>query len=160
MTVTRQIRGREVLLDEQDLDLFEAYRWHVRTLRSGHSYVCSGAKIEGHSSTVLFHRVITNCPAGMVVDHINGNGLDNRRANLRVCHQACNVRNARKVRGTKNRYKGTKLTPCGRWQAHIWHGRTINLGSFETDVQAAAAYDAAARELFGEFARTNFGQPE
>ena len=108
------------------------------------------------------HRVITDCPDGMVVDHINDDALDNRRSNLRVCTQQDNIRNGIKCRRrlgkrTRSKYKGAHFHgPTGRWQARIVvSGRQISLGYFDHEIDAAKAYDEAAYEMFGEFARPN-----
>jgi hypothetical protein len=90
------------------------------------------------------------------VDHINGNGLDNRDENLRLATNSQNQMNSRKRSGTSSRYKGVSLQRK-RWRAQIkLDGKLIYLGMFDTEEQAAMAYDYAAIELFGEFSRINF----
>lgn len=104
---------------------------------------------------VFLHRLIAEPPAGMLVDHINGDSLDNRRDNLRCCTHRQNSQNMRKYSG-KHRFKGIRQEGR-RWRAEIRReGRTQHIGTFDNDVDAALAYDNAARELFGEFARPNF----
>jgi hypothetical protein len=92
-------------------------------------------------------------------DHIDGNGLNNTRANLRLCSHSENIRNQRlRVSDVKrSRFKGVTFYPdTGRWKAVIHHNKVrYSLGIFEIEEEAARAYDAAARERFGEFARTN-----
>ena len=104
------------------------------------------------------HRLILGCGPGEEVDHRNGNGLDNRRGNLRPATHALNQANVRRVRA-KSGFKGVSrwVRPSPRpWRAHITvKGRMKFLGAFATPEEAARAYDAAARELFGEFACTN-----
>lgn len=91
----------------------------------------------------------------MVIDHINGNGLDNRRCNLRICTQAENVRNNRGRMGMTSQYKGVSKWE-GQWIATITsHGKQVRIGQFATEHEAALAYDAAARELHGEYAHLN-----
>lgn len=97
---------------------------------------------------------------GESVDHINGDGLDNRRSNLRVCSHAENRRNSKKVSGRRklaSHYKGVSHPSKNRWTASItvmW--KTLHIGSFKTEIEAARAYDEAARNHHGVFARLNF----
>ena len=99
-----------------------------------------------------------NAPAGLVVDHIDGNGLNNRKSNLRVCTQAQNSLNSRPRRNSSSRYKGVSFYKRDKiWQAQIFYNfRTINIGRFDDEIEAALAYDRKAAELFGEFAYLNF----
>lgn len=97
------------------------------------------------------HRVVMDCPEGMCVDHINGDGLDNRRANLRVYTNGENLRNRRPRRGA--RYKGVWKRPgYDLWYAVLDRRR---LGAFHSARDAAAAYNKAALEKYGPFARLN-----
>ena len=112
---------------------------------------------------VYMHRVITGAREGEHVDHINGNTLDNRRNNLRKCSAQDNVRNRRKPshragRPTTSIYKGVSWQPReSRWYATIGiNGQQIVLGRFTDEIEAAHAYDRAARQHFGAFARLNF----
>lgn len=105
---------------------------------------------------VLMHREIMNPPKGMVVDHINGNGLDNRRCNLRICTPAENVRNRRKVACGRSRFIGV-FPRRDKWHAVVTHQRKTHfVGSFDDEVEAAKARDRLALELHGPFARLNF----
>ncbi len=104
--------------------------------------------------TVFMHRQIMNTLPGQVVDHINGHSTDNRRVNMRNCHAHQNAYN-KPPRGKKSRCKG--IYPSGaRWEACIKHqGRRHHLGTFPTELEAALARDAKARELEGEYAYIN-----
>lgn len=105
------------------------------------------------------HRLLMQPNEGLTVDHINGDGLDNRRGNLRVCTQGQNQCNQQKQkRPTSSRFKGVYWwSHRSIWAAHIKHNRKrICLGYFKSEEDAARAYDAAAGRLFGEFANLNF----
>jgi hypothetical protein len=109
------------------------------------------------------HRVILAAPNGVEVDHRSGDGLDNRRANLRLATHAQNHQNrTRKILGCTSRHKGVHMH-CGRWQARIadgpvvdGHAKRRSLGHFDSEDAAGRAYDAAALVSFGEFASLNF----
>lgn len=111
-----------------------------------------------NGSTVRMHRLILDAPKGVFVDHINGDGLDNRRRNLRLCNYAENGWNVnRSVRGV-SRYRGVSWSKVAKkWKAEIMiEGRRVYLGYFECEADAAVAYDEVALCYRGEFARLNF----
>jgi hypothetical protein len=100
-----------------------------------------------------------NAPAGLMVDHRNTNSLDNRRSNLRLATRAQNVQNSQKRNiKTTSRFIGVCLDKeSGRWIAAITkEGKKVHLGRFDSEPDAAKAYDAAAKKYRGEFARLNF----
>ncbi len=101
-------------------------------------------------------REIAKTPEGMHCDHINGNTLDNRRANLRNCSAAENARNASKQSGTSTPYKGVSLRKdYGLYRARIRvNGHLIDLGNFKTAIEASIAYETAAANFFGDFSKT------
>ena len=95
-------------------------------------------------------------PAGLDVDHIDGDGLNNRRSNLRACTHTENGRNRKLSKNNTSGLKGVNAREAGKWQAMIkTSGRILHLGVFDSKMEAAKAYDAAALRLYGEFARTN-----
>jgi hypothetical protein len=152
-------QGKYALVDEADYAELARYRWCVSwnvSGKQGHRKTFYAARSE-KGRTIRMHRQIMGAARGEVVDHINHNGLDNRRSNLRVCSQAENMRNRRGWGGRTSRYKGVSyLRRSDTWQAVIvCEGRRYNLGQFDSETDAAGAYNAKARELFGEFACLN-----
>lgn len=104
----------------------------------------------------LLHRVITRCPVGFVVDHLDFNKRNNRRSNLRICRQSANVSRKRKHKTGTSTFKGVHVSANGRIYAEIQPaGRRLYLGRFVTLEDAARAYDAAAIEAYGDAAMTN-----
>jgi AP2 domain/HNH endonuclease len=142
------------LIDEEDHGLVSKRHWYVYTLdRSGGRYVMADAY--GHR--IYLHRLITAAPRGQDVDHINGDGLDNRRVNLRVVPHALNLANQRRQQGRSSRYKGVSYYRSrGRWEAYIKvNGVQRKLGYFNSEREAAFAYDCAALAAWGEHALLN-----
>lgn len=144
-------RGKEAIIDDDCLDLISPYKWRYAKLKTT-EYATTG------KGSLRMHRLIIGAKPDEEVDHINGSGLDNRRINLRKCTRAQNVRNTPKRNDTLNAYKGVHyMKHRGKWQARIQiNKKRINKGYFNTQVEAAHAYDDLAREHFGEYARLNF----
>lgn len=149
-------RGLFTKIDTADYDIVAPYMWCA--LPDGWNVYATRARQRDGSSTKM-HRVLMGTPKGMHTDHINGDGLDNRRANLRICTSAENMRNRRSNTGSSSRFLGVHFDRKSRvWRAQIRSGSASQmLGSFADEVEAALAYDAAARVSYGEFARLNFG---
>ena len=103
------------------------------------------------------HRLIIDCPVNMQTDHINGNGLDNRKSNLRVCYNYQNARNQKLRPNSNSGFKGVSLIKDrNKWVAQIKvNGKVKYLGAYTLKEEAARAYNKAAKELFGEFAWLN-----
>jgi hypothetical protein len=144
-----------VLVDDEDLErVLAAGGWCLK--KDGpRLYVHRYCQRNGRPSSELLHRFVTGVPSGTKVDHRNGNCLDNRRQNLRACNSAENARNARTYENNTLGMKGVNEDRrSGRFRARIRvDGRLISLGYFGTAAEAAVAYQTAAIQHFGEFAR-------
>ncbi|UCD53145.1 MAG: HNH endonuclease [Phycisphaerales bacterium] len=147
-------RGLHAIVDAEDYKWLSQYKWHAgRPTRAGKIYARRSRRRGG---VILMHRQIMNPPRGMVVDHINGNSLDNRRCNLRICTQTENIHNSRLRCDAQSRFKGV-YPKDGKWYARIkYRGQIYHLGTFDDDVEAAKARDRKALELYGQYAWLNF----
>lgn len=148
--------GVYALVDDEDAKRVSRHDWHVKS--SAHtSYAFTQSKAVGANQRLL-HRYILGLKPGEIGDHVNGNGLDNRRVNLRKVTAAENSRNsfvATREKGKSSQFKGV-VRHGNRWIAQIKaDGRQRRLGYFDDEQKAARAYDAAAVQHFGEFAKTN-----
>lgn len=143
--------GRGVaLVSDVDFDALSAFKWHLHS--AGYAY--RAQKRGGKQTNFLMHREVLSAPKGVLVDHINGNRLDNRRENLRLATYSENGRNKPAVQGSSTLKGVSWHTSRGKWRAVIKVNRVSrHIGYFATEAEAAAAYAAAAKELHGEFAR-------
>jgi hypothetical protein len=151
-------KGMHALVDAADFDVVSRYFWNPIQANTGKFYVCRKASEENPYGSL--HRFLMQARRGEVVDHWDRNPLNNRRENLRVCTHQQNVWNRSADRRSGSGFKGVHFfKPTKRWQAHIRvNNKKIHLGYFPTVEDAARAYDAAAIEHFGEYAKTNFNQ--
>jgi len=149
------------IVDDMDYASVAGFRWYA----SNQGYAIRAQREPRPSRKMCFirmHRLIVDAPAGLTVDHANGDRLDNRRTNLRACTQSQNMGNSKSHHDARSRFKGVARHSDGKkWMAQIMaRGISYYLGCFSDEVEAAIAYDVAARNHFGEFARTNFGMSE
>lgn len=154
---SRKYPGLFAIIDEADYPLVSGYRW-VPAIRNKTTYaIADKPSSNGKRQSVLMHRLLTDVPADRDVDHINENGLDNRRENLRVATKGQNAANAGLKASNTSGYRGVSFNKnAGKWQAYLKHDRTrIHLGLWLTAEDAARAFDAKAIEIWGEFARLN-----
>jgi hypothetical protein len=153
-------QGKVALVDDEDAELVGRYRWWVDHDWPGLWYARTAVPCPTNMSGVTMrsmHRLILDPPVGVQVDHRNGNGLDNRRSNLRLATAAQNQHNQHARRGGSSRFKGVDWNLARRkWRAHVKvNGRKRYLGSFDDELDAAAMYDWAAGYYHGEFACVN-----
>ncbi len=147
-------KGLCALVDDDDYEELNQYKWHACKCKNTF-YVNRTVSIPT-KETISMHRFITNAQKGQLVDHINGDGLDNRRANLRICTRSENGQNISSVSG-KSRFKGVYFHKKNRnWVAEYRkNGKKYHLGCFTNEDDAARAYDSSVLMAFGEFAKTN-----
>ena len=157
--------GKYAIVDDEDFDSLNQFRWYLKQ-RERVAYAQRGLYPES-TTTAMMHREIMNAPNEMLVDHINHDGLDNRRVNLRLCNFGQSSRNVRRHKSkSTSRYKGVyyrstsaQARACKKrrlWAAAIcFDWNQIYIGCFHTEVEAARAYNEKAKELFGAFAYLN-----
>jgi len=144
------------LIDDEDFELVNQRRWHILPYENT-TYAASSVwdKVSKKDKTIRMHRFIMSAPQGLEVDHINGNGLDNRRSNLRLATRAQNQHNRGLNRNNKSGFKGVVWYPrYNKWlSVIIVDGQRKHLGYFSELEDAVAAYQEAALRYQGEFAR-------
>lgn len=151
-------RGHIALVDDEDFSSLSLWKWSA----SSHKNVVYAVRnlYSGHTVTIKMHRIVMGLTAGdpRYVDHIDGNGLNNRRANLRICTGKQNQGNRRPNRNGSSQYKGVYWSKNrGKWNSQIGkNGKSQYIGCLKNEEEAARAYDEAAFEYFGGFARLNF----
>lgn len=150
--------GKRAVFDLADIPIIAGKRWALNRHQSKLTLyaVHNSTDEHGRFRSLGMHRLILGVDDGVLVDHKDGDGLNNRRANLRPCTHAQNMFNRRLPRNNRSGFKGVYWHK-NRWYAKIQVDRkNIHLGAFTDVEQAAHAYDRAARIHFGEFARLNF----
>lgn len=154
-------KGKRAIIDDCDFISIVEYRWHAResfTPANGKTKFCATRteRKNGITKTIFMHRAIANAPDGLSVDHINGDTLDNTRKNLRIATIQQNCWN--RIPNSGKKFKGVIVRKNRKkFSAQIkinW--KSIHLGYFDTRMEAAIAYDVAAKKYFGQFARLNF----
>lgn len=149
-------KGYEALVDDDDYDWLLEYKWHaLKGAGSREPYAATNIKIDGKWKRAWMHKILLNAGSDQVVDHIDGNTLNNQKSNLRLATKTQNQQNRRGRRDSKSGYKGVSYeSRKGYWRARIKvNGKLLSLGSFATPEEAHEAYKTAALKYFGEFSR-------
>lgn len=148
-------KGKTALIDDADFELVSQFKWSFTPSRTGKEYA---KRKDQNRKTVSLHRFLLGLTGpSLVVDHINGDGLDNRRSNLRVCTQADNNKNMKFYSSNTSGYRGVHFNKRDqKFQANIRVDKKLRfLGYFNSAIEAAKAYNDAATMYFGEFANLN-----
>ena len=152
-------QGKYAIVDPDDYERLNRHKWYAVNMRRTF-YAQRGINIGDKRVPVMMHREILKVADGLLVDHINHNGLDNRKANLRPATRAENGRNRRKWSKRKcySRFKGVCWHKYRkRWTVQIWfNGKMKYIGYFDSEIEAGKAYDRAARKYHKDFAVLNF----
>ena len=152
-------QGQVALVNDEDYERLSQQNWYAKWDPARNVFI---AKTRNGPEVVYMHRIIMDAPKGRDVDHRNHDTLDNRRDNLRICTCAQNQYNQVPQRNRSSAFKGVYWRKdCNKWRAKIQiNCRRIHLGNFESEIEAARAYDKAAVNHFGEFAYTNIRDNE
>jgi hypothetical protein len=144
-------KGRFALVDSSDYErVVSSGQWHY-----ARGYAVKQVKIKDKYRQILLHRFIMEAKSGEIIDHADGDGLNNCRSNLRICTHSENMRNRRISKNNTTGYKGVVFNGSS-WVAQMRHNKeTIYLGSYPDPILAAKAYNAAALERQGAFAKLN-----
>lgn len=151
-------RGYVAIVDDEDFHRVSKFKWYPRIKKNRKTIYVMRNSVPRSGNPVFLHNEIRPAVAGFLVDHRNGNGLDNRKENLRYATSQQSAWNRSKYKsGTKSKFKGVSKPPgCVRWRARISKGGKMeDIGFFDSELEAAKAFDAAARALHGDFARLN-----
>jgi hypothetical protein len=149
-------QSKVVIVDDEDFAFLSQFKWYA--IRQGSRWYAKRTICEGNQRlSTPMHRVILGTPKGFDSDHVNGDGLDNRRCNLRVATRSQNQANSQKRTGTSSKFKGVSWdSTWKRWVARLQvKGKMIRIGRFASEESAAMAYNDTARKYFGPYARPN-----
>ena len=146
--------GKSAIVDADDFEFINRWKWQY--IKSGYANRVTN-RGRGNYINVLMHRVVTSCPEGKQVDHINGNKLDNRKSNLRIVSSSQNNYAKSLASNNKSGFKGVSYeSRSNKWIAVIIkEGKRKHIGTYPDPVTAAFAYNEAAEQMFGEYAKLN-----
>lgn len=141
-------QGYKAMVDDEDYKKVVKYKWFVQITGN-----CKHARTYNAGKPFFMHRILIEVPQGLFVDHINGNGLDNRKINLRVATHSQNMMNRKTHKNNTSGFKGVSwIKRTQKWQAMI---STKHLGEFKSKTEAVNTYNAAAKKYYKDFAKLN-----
>lgn len=152
--------GQYTLVDNENFKELSKFAWG--TVGKKYTYAGRGTRKNGVYSKILMHRFLMNASKDQMVDHINGNTLDNRKSNLRICSRSKNLQNSKIRSDSNNKYKGVHKVRTKKDGTVVYSARIqiapnerLYLGNFYNELEAAKAYNKAALKYFGEYANIN-----
>lgn len=151
-------KGKVALVDDEDYEYLNQWKWHTQiTTNSDVLYATRDTKVSGNKSKVLMHRQIMKVnDRNILIDHIDHNGLNNTKANLRPCTKRQNQKNMKSHRDSSSKFVGVGWRANrNKFRARIFDGKEICIGHFTSEIEAALAYNEAAKRIHGEFANLN-----
>ena len=153
--------GDTTIIDAEDAPLVAPYQWRIHYNRTI-PYVTTSPRVNGKRIWLQMHRMVMGAKQGQIVDHIDRDTFNNRKSNLRIVTPQQNALNKGLYASNTSGFKGvTRASSGGKWRASIRKDyRKYHLGHFVEKEDAARAYDAAAREMYGEYASLNFPDDE
>lgn len=170
MKTIQLTQGKVALIDDVDFVKVSKHKWNARkcSRKTGVWYAGRSEKNNGIQKTILMHRYILNLKSGEIIDHLDKNGLNNQRNNLRKCSHSQNMVNRRtwgnsKYRGVskitvKTTIKGRPISKRMFSVSITFNGSKKTIGHFNSEILAAQKYDEHAKKLHGVFAQLNFPQ--
>ncbi len=140
-------------VDDEDFELLSKLKWNAKKGRNTFYAARHDYRPGIFDGTIFLHRLLLKVPKGFFIDHIDNNGLNNQKSNLRLCTPSQNGFNVKKYKTNTSGYKGIVSIKSGRWSARISiNNKRINLGNFNTKEEAYKSYCEAAKKYRGEFA--------
>jgi len=146
-------QGKVAIVDDEDFEYLNQWKWYANNNYAIRSFTVSKSKV----LRISMHREIMKPQKGFVIDHLDGNGLNNQKNNLRICTNSQNLMNRVKNINNTSGYKGVRLHNLSKkWRAQIWlNSKYYHIGLFNDIKDAARAYNEAAIKYHGEFANLN-----
>jgi hypothetical protein len=155
-------RGKFAIVDDEDYEWLSQWKWcYTKTRGTSTGYAMRSITRNGKSKAILMHRFILSAPSHLQVDHADGNGLNNRRSNIRLATVSQQMANRNRPKNSRP-FRGVRwVEEKKKWRAEITaDGKVRHIGYFDDPILAALAYDKKAVKHFGEFARPNFSDEE